>query len=118
MKKNIFLACFVILFVSACSLLQNDPAPGVGEKAEAGYAACEPILAALERYKFERGEYPESLTALTPDYLTEVPTRVNDQDLQYSKAGASYSLSFHYLGPGMNTCTYTPKDGWKCSGAF
>jgi len=118
MKKNFLLSCFVIFFISACSLLQSEEAPGEGTKAEAGYAACNPIIAALEEYKLQTGAYPESLAALAPEFLAEIPTQVNDQDIQYFRAAEGFSLSFHYLGPGMNTCTYTPQSQWKCSGAY
>jgi hypothetical protein len=108
---------FAILFLMACKLFTVEP-PGVGEKSERGYAVCDPIIAILEQYKSDKGEYPKTLEELTPEYLPEVPIEVNDEPISYNKTDESFSLQFHYVGPGMNTCTFTPEDKWHCSGAF
>ncbi len=110
----LFITC---LTLAACSLFTPEP-PGVGEKAERGYAALDPIIKALEQYHTDKGAYPESLEELVPYYITSIPTQVNDESIFYTKSGESYSLAFHYIGPGMNTCTYTPEDNWQCSGAY
>ena len=104
--------------ILACGLIATPEPPGVGEKAEKGYTACDPIIAALEQFHADKGAYPESLAELVPDFIASVPAEVNDEPISYSKTGESYSLAFHYIGPGMNTCTYTPKDKWHCSGAY
>lgn len=90
----------------------------MGEKAEKGYTACDPIIAALEQFQADKGTYPESLAELVPDFIASVPAEINDEPISYSKTGESYSLAFHYIGPGMNTCIYTPKDKWHCSGTY
>ena len=100
------------------SILATDEPPGVGERADKGYAASEPVIAALEQYRADHGAYPEKLMELVPDYLTEVWTAGDELDYSYSSTGDDYSFSFHYLGPGMNTCTYKPGQEWDCSGAF
>ena len=107
-----------LLGLLACSIFSTPEPPGVGEKSEKGYAACNPIIAALEKHHMEKGAYPESLAELVPDYLANVPAEVNNEPIYYSKAGESYTLQFHYIGPGTNTCTYTPEDKWHCSGAY
>ena len=99
-------------------MLATDEPPGVGERAERGYAASEPVIAALEEYRAEHGVYPEKLAELVPDYLPVAPTRTEELDFSYSSTGDGYTFSFHYLGPGMNTCTYRPEAAWDCSGAF
>lgn len=118
--KKIHLPFLVIAFIVllACNLLSTPEPPGVGEKANQGYAVCDPIIAALEQSHLKTGVYPEALMELVPDYLADVPTEVNDEPITYLRTGESYSLQFHYTGPGMNTCTYTPKDKWQCSGAY
>jgi hypothetical protein len=120
MKHNHYMVIslvFIWIFF-ACSIIGTPEPPGVGEQAEKGYAASEPVIAALEQYRADKGSYPESLAELTPEYLTANPLITEVQDFSYSKNGESYSLSFHYLGPGMNTCKYTPEEKWQCSGAF
>lgn len=100
-------------------ILPTDEPPGVGEKAEKGYAASEPVIAALEKFKADHGSYPEKLTELVPDYLPESPTMPDGLEYSYSSTGDGYAFSFHYRGPGLNTCTYTPEEKeWKCSGAY
>ena len=112
------LLSILTLFILSCFLVATPEPPGVGEKAEQGYAASEPVIAALEQYRADKGSYPQKLTELIPEYLPVNPLTTEVQDYSYSKNGESYSLSFHYLGPGMNTCDYTPKEKWKCSGAY
>jgi hypothetical protein len=116
LKKPQFLL-FAILLLVACKFFTSEP-PGVGEKSERGYAICEPMIKALEQYRVDTGEYPEALTQLIPKYLSVVSAEVNNEPISYTKTDEGFSLSFHYVGPGMNTCTYTPKDKWHCSGAF
>lgn len=117
--RKLLILFVALLALAACNLFSTtEEPPGVGEKAERGYAVCDPIIASLEQYKAEKGAYPDLLTELVPDYLPEIPTEVNDQPINYTKSDESYSLSFYYIGPGMNTCTYTPEDKWKCSGAY
>lgn len=114
----VVLVVMVVLAAFACSALPTEEPPGVGEKAERGYAACSLIIHALEQYHSEKGEYPESLAELTPDYLAAIPTEVNNEPISYMKTEESFSLSFYYIGPGMNICTFTPEEQWQCSGAY
>lgn len=108
-----------LLACRGTGILPTDEPPGVGEKAEKGYAASAPVITALESYKLDHGSYPVTLPDLVPDYLSTVPTKNEDLEFSYSSTGDDYQFSFYYLGPGMNACTYTPttKD-WKCSGAY
>ena len=122
MKLTRHISLFLMLVVgnpfTACTLVPTEEPPGVGEKADRGYAVSAPIINALEQYKYEKGAYPDSLDELVPDYLTSIPSEVNDNPLAYKKTDESFSLSFYYLGPGMNACTYTPENAWRCSGAY
>ena len=125
MKRGLFRIPAVIVllaFLLACngtSIFPTEEPPGVGEKAEKGYAVSQPVIAALESFKADRGSYPQSLTELVPDYLTIVPTKTDELDFSYTSTGGSYRFSFHYIGPGMNTCTYaSDAQGWECSGAY
>ncbi|MBL8063226.1 MAG: hypothetical protein JNK32_09425 [Anaerolineales bacterium] len=108
----------IMLACGALPMIPTDEPPGVGEKAEKGYAASEPVIAALEEYQADKAAYPETLAELVPDYLPAVPTKTDELDFSYSKNGESFSFSFHYRGPGLNTCTYTPEEKWNCSGAY
>ena len=76
LKKLQFLFIATLLLV-ACNLFAVEP-PGVGEKSERGYAICDPVIKVLEQYRTDKGEYPETLTELVPEYLSEVPTEVNN----------------------------------------
>lgn len=106
------------IILTSCIALPTDEPPGVGEKAERGYAVSEPVIAALEQYKADTGVYPETLAELIPDYLSAVPTKNDVLDFSYSRTDDGFAFSFHYIGPGMNTCTYTPEEKWQCSGAY
>ena len=111
--------CVVIIAVGVWlgKTLAGDP-PGQGAKAEAGYQASQPIIAALEQYGREKGEYPDSLEALVPTYLPALPGPVNGYPIDYAKKDSGYELMFSYEGPGMNRCTYTPEAEWNCYGYY
>lgn len=114
----ILLVSCVLGAAAACTGRATEEPPGVGAKAERGYQACGPIIAALAQYHQAHGAYPDSLDALVPDYLAAVPAEVNSEPLRYNKRQESYTLSFSYIGPGMNSCTYSPEEEWHCSGAY
>jgi hypothetical protein len=108
-----------ILLLIVVLLLAGCEKPGEGKRAEAGYTACEPVLAALADYQADTGRYPDSLDSLVPGYLAELPAEVTGYPLVYERAdGKSYTLRFSYEKPGMNTCAYQPDSGWSCSGYY
>ena len=117
-SRLLFLITILLIILACNTILPTEEPPGVGEKAEHGYAVSGPVIAALEQYKADKGVYPETLAELVPDYLATVPTKDEVLDFSYSTTGDSFKFSFHYIGPGMNTCTYTPEEKWQCSGAF
>jgi hypothetical protein len=118
--KSLLVAAFFLAFILACkTIIPTAEPPGVGEKADQGYMLSRPVIAALEQYKADHGSYPEELAELTPDYLPTVTANTGEIDFSYSSTGKSYSFSFHYIGPGMNICTYKPEaKDWHCSGAY
>lgn len=96
--------------VLGCGWYGEDP--GVGATAEEYYAKAEPIIAALEKYRSRQGAYPANLGELVPEFLPYVEW--NKQD--YAAVDQSYRLFFSYEGPGINSCIYSPEEGWRCSG--
>jgi hypothetical protein len=118
--KLSLIAILFIVFTLACNtIIPTVEPPGVGEKADKGYKLSEPIIAALEQYKAGHGSYPQKLDELAPDYLPVPPVSTDEIDFFYSITGESYSFSFHYIGPGTNTCTYKPETKkWNCYGAY
>lgn len=124
-KRILFILLpFLLIFIAAGTFWAwrayktANESPGVGVKAERGYQACEPVIAALSRYYEEKGSYPETLEALVPAYLSEIPKTVNDMPILYGLTEQSYTLEFSYVGPGMNHCSYTPELHWKCYGFY
>jgi hypothetical protein len=55
----------------------------------------EQIVAALERYRADKGKYPMTLTALIPNYLPSIPDGSEYSDWSYSLDGYTkrYSLA-------------------------
>jgi len=99
-------------------LLGGCPPPGRGCKAEAGYRRAAPVIAALDRYHQARGSYPQTLAELLPEWLPPPPP----EDLQYTRSGENYKLTFSYSGPGVNHCEYdsgspAPRS-WQCHGYY
>ena len=109
------LACVLVML--ACT------PPGKGPKANRGYARATPVIGALERFRAERGTYPESLRELVPDYmraeaLATPEHRHERYPWEYRRTSEGYELAFRYVGPGMNRCIYAPAAGWRCSGYY
>jgi len=119
-RSTLVLALFAIAFTPAAC---GDP-PGKGPKAERGYRRSEPVIAALERYRAERGSFPDSLPMLVPRYLPASALRVpaapgENRPLAYRRIDPGYELTFTYFGPGVNECVYVSIDGkWKCGGHY
>jgi len=59
----------------------------------------QPLIAAIERYKTENGEYPENLESLKGKYIQEIPTPnlMGMRAYQYEKHNSSFQLSFERL---------------------
>jgi hypothetical protein len=106
-----------VLLLAACP----GPGPGSGPKAERGYTAAAPVIAALERHRELRGAYPDSLPQLVPDLLRAEALDPPNQGypLEYRRTDTGYALRFRWSGPGMNHCTWTTESRtWKCSGYY
>ena len=105
-------------------LLAACPAPGEGPKAQRGEARAEPVIRALAAYRAARGAYPDSLSMLLPAFLADSALRVPDRaqeryPLEYERTASGYVLTFRYVGPGMNHCSYRPeRPRWECRGYF
>ncbi|MEP6779273.1 MAG: hypothetical protein ABJC26_05230 [Gemmatimonadaceae bacterium] len=100
------------------------PAPGEGLLADRGRTNAQSVLLALEQYHTQHGLYPDSLQALVPTLLTDSARygpdlRGRGRPLSYVRTGGSFTLSFEYGGPGLNTCkTNGLGKPWQCSGLF
>jgi len=116
MRRNA-LTCLALLLLGACP----GPGPGAGPKAERGYTAATPVIAALERHSELHGAYPDSLPQLVPALLSAAALEPPNEGypLLYRRTETGYELRFRYSGPGMNHCTWTPESrAWKCSGYY
>lgn len=100
--------------------------PGEGEKAIRGYQRSIPVIVALSRYYEHNNTYPLLLQDLVPDYIDakylETPAPPQEQyPFEYRPVDneTAYELSFRYVGPGMNQCTFHSKTyDWKCHGYY
>jgi hypothetical protein len=137
MNKNnfvswLFIIGCILFFITSC----GTP-PGKGRKAEAGYRAAAPVIAALEEFHNERDHYPTNLIELAPGFLPNSKAllyrggfdpihspradaiAVEDREFFYRSKNDSFSLTFVYAGPGMNTCSYDSKTKkWSASGYY
>jgi hypothetical protein len=109
---------------------------GKGRKAEAGYKAAAPVIAALESFHEKQGHYPADLHELVPDFLPDTDALLYQGRVQplngpghtasipkkkfgYHLDGDTYGLSFSYTGPGMNRCWYDSKTrAWSAHGYY
>ena len=60
---------------------------------------AEPLIAAIEKYKTENGEYPENLESLKGNYIHEIPKPniMAMRAYQYEKRNSSFQLTFERL---------------------
>ncbi|MBC7887468.1 MAG: hypothetical protein H7Z13_06225 [Ferruginibacter sp.] len=58
-----------------------------------------PLIAAIEKYKTENGEYPQNLESLQGKYIQEIPkpTIMGMRAYQYEKRNSSFQLTFERL---------------------
>ena len=100
------------------------PDPGKGNKAEAGYRRADSLIAAINRYRLEARRLPDSLPKLVPAFLDSAALRTPSEPQMaypwtYARVDSQYTLSFRYVGPGMNRCTFASITGkWTCSGYY
>jgi hypothetical protein len=59
----------------------------------------QPLIAAIEKYKTENGEYPEDLESLKGQYIQEIPkpNLMGMRAFQYEKHNSSFQLTFERL---------------------
>ena len=108
MRSNRLLFRLVVCLSVVCCVSCN--APGKGPKAERGYARAKPVVTALDSFRRAKGQYPDSLNQLVPQFLPaaalETPTRTQERyPLEYQQSDGNFTLTFRYVGPGMNYCT-------------
>jgi hypothetical protein len=98
--------------------------PGEGPKAARGYARAEPVINALAAFQRREHHYPDSLVQLVPAFLPDsalaVPTAAQERyPFEYRRDSGEFILTFRYVGPGMNRCSFTtPIRRWRCSGYY
>jgi hypothetical protein len=93
MKNNlIFLGCIFILLASACTSRTD--------KIKLNQARGNEIVQALNEYKQTSGQFPETLNALTPSYLSKIPKTVEGDDFEYEllTGGRPFFLGFYVDG--------------------
>jgi hypothetical protein len=117
-NKRHFAACF-LLAVTGCN------SSGKGAEADFARARSVPVIAALEKFKHTKGDYPQSLEELVPSFMSarELSDAKQPSVIDYKKTSASrYGLTFFYDGPGRNnSCVYrseSPEKSWDCSGYY
>ena len=114
------LASLTLMFLAFCS-----PPPGEGILAHEGYRRGALVIAALDEFRRDHGQYPDSLALLAPAFLSsDVLEHPTGSRQAYSwhylhRAPDAFDLAFRYVGPGMNKCeTESASRRWTCSGYF
>ena len=103
-------------------LLSGCCAPMKCSSAKIGFTLYEPIILALEKYKTDYKEYPDTLNNIVPNYLAKIPNSSNPpwpSDVEYNKEKENFLLIFKYSGPGKNVCEYKSiEKRWVCFGYY
>lgn len=74
------------------------------------------VIQAIQQYENVNHCFPTSLEGLTPDYLSALPTTINDQPFEYLLDDIEgYKLCFYVNGSESRGCCYLYRlDGWDC----
>jgi hypothetical protein len=88
--------------------------PGKGPAAEAGKRASAVLIQTVENYRTARAVYPMVLDDLIPDYLSRLPHLSNGSEIDYTRLGATYKITFSYTNPLPVHCSYQPGKKWEC----
>jgi hypothetical protein len=94
--------------------------PIESETAKRGMAIAQPVIIALEKYRQDNQNYPQSLPQLSPKYLKE--TFKNSENLNFNynfnEQKKSYEIEFNFNDSGisgMSECSYySETKAWSC----
>lgn len=74
------------------------------------------IVQALNEYKQVQGHFPENLEMLEPDYLSEIPKTIEDDDFTYILLDGEQPFFLSFRIGGQPTCSYIHQVRiWDCT---
>lgn len=81
----------------------------------------EDLIQSIEKFNEKRGKYPNSLTELTPDFISAIPSPfiMGIKDYYYTNLGDNYNISFQQnviLSFNFEVVTFDPRDNHKAHG--
>jgi hypothetical protein len=79
------------------------------------------LIQSIEKFKEKKGKYPDSLTDLTPDFISDIPSPfiMGIDEYYYKKQGDTYNISFQQnviLSFNFEVVTFDPTDNHKADG--
>lgn len=83
----------------------------------------EDLIQSIEKFKLEKGKYPDSLTELTPDFISNIPSPfiMGIDEYYYKKQGDTYNISFQQnviMSFNFEVVTFDPTDNHKADGEW
>jgi len=96
--------------------IENDPKTEAHEEMKQGKEIANTILDALETYKKDKGNYPDTLEELVPGYLREIPQTGTKQNYQYRLNNkGNFELWFLVQKEKRASCSYSNRfEDWDC----
>lgn len=117
--KNHIIGMMIFTFIVGCS------ANNVYEsRSSYGFMELSRIEEALASFKKLKGEYPQNLKELFPEYIDDIPYLPKDMGfystISYEKSGRGqgYRLSFKFGPPGLTVCSSTDSNERVCEGFY
>jgi hypothetical protein len=79
------------------------------------------LVEGIEKFRQAKGHYPETLTTLSPEFISKIPSTgiMGIDQFQYEKRGDTYNLSFQQnviLGFNFEVVTFDPTDAHQAQG--
>ncbi len=112
-KKSLLVLCFSFLLIIGCTIWQ----PGEDPKGKTLISEATQVVESLKIYEKEKGELPEKLEMLIPEYISESSEIV--KYLIYSSDKREIALTYSPSWPklGQNICsTSIDEVEWECIG--
>ena len=100
---------FLLALVSFCGVVNLVNAPQKSERDRRARVDALELISALEGFRSEAGRYPDDLSELVPQYLSEVPSRAGGGPFLYQQLIDTHGFTLGYFDAPMGTL---PSDGY------
>ena len=122
-KYQVDMKAFILLTLPLTLFLTSIYVSGLTRDFSRDFAIdrTDNLIQSIEKFKEQKGKYPDSLTELTPEFISVIPSPfiMGINDYYYKKQGDTYNISFQQnviLSFNFEVVTFDPTDNHKAEG--